>query len=253
MFKIHFTINFILLNLFSFNSYALKSVNLLEPDELPKQICKVDFGSYTFCAATIISKNQILTASHCNSHLSKRGTISCLNGQKFRFTSNNMTFFDPNNIPAGLSEIKPLEASKHDLAVVKINEEFNIEGIPVFGVNSPADERHILESNYYSKCQLLGVGLNPFGTLGLAHGIKAPRYQGMSLHNPIEFIDVTGVAPHDSGGPLVCEVNDKVSKNQKVIVGVISRGKDNGESVQSVITSFSDIKNSEWLQKIIEL
>lgn len=52
----------------------------------------------------------------------------------------------------------------------------------------------------------------------------------------------------------MCDLKDKNSKkSSKVIVGVISRGKDNGKMVQSVITSFSDTKNSQWLQNLIHI
>lgn len=217
---------------------------MLEVSELPPQLCKVQFGQSSLCSGFVVSKNQVLTASHCGMFNDKRGSVQCLNGQRFAFERTGVRHFDNKKIPNSTPGITTTESVKNDLALVQVQGEFNVTPLRVAPVNfyDPFLLQRLKREN---DCYLFGVGLNPLGTVGLAHGIVAPLYKGMSIYNPIEFNDLTGVAPNDSGGALVCKSSNT---NELVIVGVITGGVDYGHSVKSIITTFYDEKNTAWLE-----
>lgn len=229
--------------------HALKSEHLIDINDLPPQLCKVEFG-LSLCSGIMVGKKEVLTASHCNNLNEKRGQVTCLNGQKFKFKNDQVHFFDANKVPSGLVTADTREALKHDLLLIRLNEEFNLE--PMSFLKASNDPNSVIAAlRTKGACQLYGVGLNPFGTLGLAHGIIAPVYQGLSLTNPLELIGQDGVSPHDSGGGYVCELEDESGKKQKTLVGVIVGGKDNGAEVSSIMSLLSDERNSSWLKEAL--
>lgn len=252
-------------------AFAL-SGNLIPESEIIPQLCRVEFVSGEICSGSIVGKNVVVLAEHCgvlinkNSVNRKLGQVRCYGEPRaLEFKQINRMSADfitkvtgkqfVNGVLPKASDNSPLENSSYDVVTVTVNGEFKSQPLELA---QPEQTKEILNALWKpSACRIYGVGINPTGTLGMAHGVNAPLYRGaVGIANPIELNGDSGVAPMDSGGPLACNIDGKMT-----LVGVTSRGNGQAASTaldhlknQNVVSFFAYVGDpavSLWLTSVV--
>jgi V8-like Glu-specific endopeptidase len=188
----------------SSNAFAIKG-NYLNDREFPENVCRIGFfpqGENThpqeICSGTVIAKNRVLTAGHCDVNIEHNPDVYVACGPATLIsawsTANKVKGHSrsPHYTPAG---------KMHDAAVFEVEGQFE-HATPVQLETSLQQQADLTAD--LTKCRVFGFGKDNLDRLGVSHGIE---FEPQSTSEAPPEAIVTGpnrAAPGDSGGPVLC-------------------------------------------------
>lgn len=188
------------------DAHAIKGAYLLERD-FPVNVCKISFfgrGSShepnQTCTGTLIAKNRVVTAAHCDLNLRESPDAFVKCGRDGGITTFNFGMMVKGHIRAPWHTP---EGKLHDLAVFELDSVIDLPIVPL--VESLQQSQDIQQN--LANCRIFGFGKDNYYRTGISHGAQfQPRPELAGSH---PFSIVTGpnrATPGDSGGPVLCPV-----------------------------------------------
>jgi V8-like Glu-specific endopeptidase len=188
----------------SSTAFAIKGT-YLDDRQFPANVCRIGFfpqGSTSnpqeVCSGTVISKNRVLTAGHCDVNIEQSPDVYVACGPAGQLS--NWSSAEQVKGHAHSPFYSP-ETKLHDAAVFEIGGSFE-HMTPVPLVQSLQQQADLTVD--LTKCRVFGFGKDNFDRLGTSHGVQFQPQNPADA--PPESI-VTGpnrAAPGDSGGPVLC-------------------------------------------------